>query len=341
MNTFSYINRQETSSVPMPTPGQNEPPFSGEPTIPPETMPSENIPPENIPPENIPPESIPSESLPSESIPPETGNIPVIPLPNPGEGGPVFPGNMGTGGGIPGIPSVPSTPNIPITPSIPSIPSLPGIPGTIITVFPRPIIPCFFCNTTQYGTVRFLNASAGYNPFSIYINNQLVVSSLDNAEISQYGRVSSGMQTITVSGPNGYVYIQKQINVTPGSAMTVAIINTTSGLDFMEITDFACQSGFGTGCFRVANLSVTNQSLNVSLNNFINFRNVNYQDVTNFSYITVGNYTVRVFNNPSLTGNALVTSNFTLRSNTAYTLYIFNWNMSRDAIRTLIVEDRT
>ena len=123
--------------------------------------------------------------------------------------------------------------------------------------------------------------------------------------------------------------------------MTVAIINTAGGLDLMTIQDFTCQSAFGTGCFRVANLSVTNQSVNVSLNNFINFRNISYQEVTNFSYITAGNYTVRVFNNPSATNNALVTSTFTLRSNTAYTLYIFNWNQSRDALRTLIVEDRT
>ncbi|MEY8339037.1 DUF4397 domain-containing protein [Lachnospiraceae bacterium 62-35] len=252
---------------------------------------------------------------------PDDGNYPVIPLPNPGEGGPVYPGNTNGGGNSGSVP-------------------LPGVLGSIITVFPRPIIPCFFCNTTQYGTVRFLNAAAGYNSFLIYINNQLVVNSLDNSDISQYGRVSSGSQTITVSGQNGYVYIQKQINIPAGTAHTIAIINTPSGLDLMDITDTACQSGFGTGCFRVANLSVTNQNLNISLNNFFSFRNVNYREVTNFSYISTGNYTVRVYNNPSYTGNALVTSTISIRANTAYTLYIFNWNQSKDAIRTLIVEDR-
>ena len=89
------------------------------------------------------------------------GNFPVVPLPNPGEGGP--------------LPTFPNRPNN-------------GIWGSIITVFPRPIIPCYFCSTTQYGVVRFLNAAAGYNPFIIYINNQMVVNGLDNAEVSQYGR---------------------------------------------------------------------------------------------------------------------------------------------------------
>ena len=267
----------------------------------------------------------PDDEITTPNIPPESDNYPVIPLPNPGEGGPVVtPDDEVNGGGTSGSVTVP------------------GILGTIITVFPKPINPCFFCSTPQYGTIRFLNASAGYNPFLIYINNQLVVDSLDNDEISEYGRVSSGSQTITVSGQNGYVYIQKQVSVKAGAALTVAIINRPGGgLDLMTITDSSCQSGFGTGCFRVANLSATNQSLNVSLNNFINFRNVNYQDVTGFSYITVGNYTVRVFNNPSVTGTALVTSTFSLRSNTAYTLYIFNWNPSKDAIRTLIVEDKS
>lgn len=301
MNTVSYINDQNTPVIPLPNPGEGGPVDDGF------TMPDDNFP--------VIPLPNPGEGGPVAD-PSDGSNIPVIPLPNPGEGGPVADGNT-SGSWNP-----------------------PGILGSIITVFPRPIIPCFFCNTTQYGTVRFLNAAAGYNPFLIYINNQLVVNSLDNAEISQYGRVSSGSQTITVSGMNGYVYIQKQINVRAGSAMTVAIINTQSGLDLMTINDTQCQSGFGTGCFRVANLSVTNQNLNVSLNNFFSFRNVTYKEVTGFSYITAGNYTVRVYNNPSLTGNALVTSSMTLRSNTAYTLYIFNWNQSRDAIRTLIVEDR-
>lgn len=46
----------------------------------------------------------------------------------------------------------------------------PGGTGTsVITVFPKPIIPCYLCENNQNGLVRFLNAAAGYNPFLIYI----------------------------------------------------------------------------------------------------------------------------------------------------------------------------
>ena len=119
-------------------------------------------------------------------------DTPVIPLPNPGEGGPVPDGedesnfpvaplpNPGEGGPVPDFDES-QTPVIPLpNPGeggpIPTFPERPnnGIWGSIITVFPRPIIPCYFCNTTQYGVVRFLNAAAGYNPFIIYINNQMV-----------------------------------------------------------------------------------------------------------------------------------------------------------------------
>lgn len=264
-------------------------------------------------------------------------NFPVAPLPNPGEGGPIpdfdpsqipvvpLP-NPGEGGPLPDY-----------TPGRPGS----GIWGSIITVFPRPIIPCYFCSTTQYGVVRFLNAAAGYNPFIIYINNQMVVNGLDNAEVSQYGRVSSGLQTVTVSGQNGYVYIQKQITVPMNGALTVAVINTPGGLDLMEITDVNCNGGANTGCFRVCNLSNTNRSVNVTLNGgAVAFRNIDYREVSGFRYLPAGYYTVSVSNSPAFAGNPLLTSNIYIRGNVSYTLYVFNWNNSQDAIRILIVEDR-
>lgn len=286
--------------------------------------------------------------------------IPVIPLPNVGEGGPLptFSNNSNDNTSSDSIPVIP-LPNVGEGGALPTFPNINmngsgsshnhsnnnsnsgsnSIWGTIVTMFPRSITPCYFCNTTQYGTVRFLNAAANYNPFLIYINEQLVVNSLDNAEISQYGRVSSGTQSITVSGQNGYVYLQKSIQVRSGSAMTVAIINTASGLDIMSIYDSACFAASNNGCFRVCNLSYTNQKVNVSLNSgFLTFRNVAYKEVTNFSVLSSGVYTLQVNNSASIV--PLVTSSLSIRERTSYTAYVFNWNLSTDAIRTLIVEDR-
>lgn len=287
-------------------------------------------------------------------------NIPVIPLPNPGEGGPVGPDNGGNGSNIPVIPlpnpgeGGPVGPdnggsNIPVIP-LPNPgeggpvanPSFP--PFTIITTFPRPDIPCFFCGTGRTGRVRFLNASTGYNPFLVYINNQLVVERLSDGEVSRYGRVASGNQTITVTSMDGYIYIQKSMRIAADSTSTIAIINTASGLDLTQIADVACNTSFTTACFRACNLSYNSGALDVILNNgYVIFSDVRYKEVTPFSRIQSGEYQVNV----ARTGNGmgrypevLVSSYMSIKPNTVYTMYIFNWNTSPDAIRTMVVEDR-
>ncbi|WP_313153336.1 DUF4397 domain-containing protein [Lacrimispora sp.] len=216
-----------------------------------------------------------------------------------------------------------------------------GAGTSIISVFPKPIIPCYLCDTNQNGLVRFLNAAAGYNPFLIYISNQLVVNGLDNGEMSQYGRVSAGRQTITVGGQSGYVYVEKQITVEVDRAVTVAVINTDYGLDLMEIEDMYCNGGINTGCFRVCNLSITNRKVHVVLNGgIVTFLDVNYMQVTSFQYVLTGLYLVSVSNSDAYSGSIILTSNIYIRGNASYTLYVFNWRNVEDAIRILIVEDR-
>ena len=111
----------------------------------------------------------------------------------------------------------------------------PGLDGTwtsFITAPLRPIIPCYFCDSPQYGLIRFLNAAAGYPPFLIYINEQLIVDSLGNGDMSEYGRVSSELLTVTVADANGYVYTREQLKVPVDGAVTAAVINTDSGAGY-------------------------------------------------------------------------------------------------------------
>ncbi|MDK2967009.1 DUF4397 domain-containing protein [Lacrimispora sp.] len=212
---------------------------------------------------------------------------------------------------------------------------------SVITVFPKPIIPCYDCNTTENGLVRFLNAAAGYEPFQIYINKQLAVNGLDNGDMSQYGRVSAKMQTVTVEGQNGYVYLEKQIEVSRGQAITIAVINSDSGLEIMEIMDMYCNGGINSGCFRVCNLSITNRKVNVILNGGeLTFKEVDYKELTGFKYQKTGFYLVAVMSSSAQSENILLTSNIYIRGNASYTLYVFNWSNTMNAIRILIVEDR-
>ncbi|MDD6201705.1 MAG: DUF4397 domain-containing protein [Lachnospiraceae bacterium] len=271
-------------------------------------------------------------------------HTPVIPLPNPGEGGPVYPGNMNGDQMFPGGGNM----NGETGGNNPIENILSGLVGTIITTYPRPNIPCRFCpsGNTAFGVVRFLNAASNYNPFKIYINANMVVDQLNYAEVTEYEKVASGNRTITVMGENGYIYIQKQIAIPQNRAITIAIINTESGLDLFVINDEECRKPLQTGCIRVCNLAVNSGPLNVVIGQqYINFMNVAYKEVTDFKNIWPGDYNFYVSRSrgmarPYMTGNVLLSSTIGIDMNVSYTIYLFHWNLSSpDAVRALIVEE--
>lgn len=154
----------------------------------------------------------------------ENRNIPVTPLPNPGEGGAVFPGD-----------------NI----DMPSIP-LPN-PGEGGPVFPgsgtitiQPLPDYTITVPTRYAAVRFLNATHGYPSFRIFIDGVRVVNLLSAGTASGYIRLPAGSHAITVSGQDGYVYLEQPLAFASGSTSTVAIINRAGGLSLTKIED-ACR----------------------------------------------------------------------------------------------------
>ena len=118
---------------------------------------------------------------PGDDMDTDPGGTPVIPLPNPGEGGPVYPG-----------PDYPDYPDFPVYPSPPNRPS-------------------------GRGRVRFLHAAYGYRPFRIAVSNRRLVNGLRYGGISGYSQVAAGYQTVTVSGTNGYIYLQKTMPFPAGS----------------------------------------------------------------------------------------------------------------------------
>ena len=294
-------------------------------------------------------------------------NTPMIPLPNPGEGGPVYPGDNMLPENTPMIPLPTPEQSPPVYPGGVDIPVIPlptpeqsppvypqnnlnnilsNIVGTIITAYPRPSAPCRFCSngSSRASAVRFLNAASDYNPFQVYINSNLFVNPLNYGEVTEYEKVSNGMQTISVLGENGYVYIQKQIMIPQNQTITIAVINTRSGLDLMVIRDIPCSKPMQAGCIRVCNLAVNSGSLNVVIGQrYIVFNNVEYMDVTDFENIWPGDYNFYINRtNPNARNgsNIILSANFNVETNVTYTMYLFHWNLSStDAIRALIVAE--
>lgn len=266
----------------------------------------------------------------------DLSSIPVIPLPNPGEGGPVYngPDHNRPSGSMwqPGHSHVPVY--RPVFPSNGSI-----------TIFPGIGFPCYNCTTSSsLGRVRILNASSGYPPFNVSLGNWRIGEQLDNGDLTSYVQASSGFQTVTVSGTDGYIYIQKMITIRSGSASTVAIINTNTGLDLLEISDLSCNGPSGTTCIRACNLSPDLGPFDVALenrgNSYRTFTNVRFQEVTPFSSFAAGWYSIYVFRtNAFNNSNAIAAASASLKAGKSYTLYMFNDPSSTGGLRTLILSN--
>ena len=151
----------------------------------------------------------------------ENRNIPVTPLPNPGEGGAVFPGEDT------------ATPIIPLPNPGEGGPVNPGNSGVVIQ--PLPQIPVIV--PTRYAAVRFLNATHGYPAFRIFIDGVRAVNLLSAGTASGYVRIPAGSRVITVIGQDGYTYIEQALPFASSSTSTVAIINRAGGLTLTKIED--------------------------------------------------------------------------------------------------------
>ena len=276
-------------------------------------------------------------------------DVPITPLPNPGEGGPVDSGNsMDNGAGVPVIPLPNPGEGGPVDsrrPNFPPIfrPIFPGGTGGSVTVIPGITFPCYNCTATSFGRVRILNASTGYQPFYVYIGNWMVASGLANGDITSYVQAASGTQTITVSGANGYVYIQKPVQVRASSSMTIAIINTASGLDIMEISDISCNAPSGTSCLRACNLSQNLGPFDVSIGNqnssYVAFTNVRYREVTPYTSFYPGWYQLYIARTGAYPSTYVATAAANMSANTSYTLYMFNAPNATDGLRTMVVSN--
>lgn len=152
----------------------------------------------------------------------ENRNIPVTPLPNPGEGGAVFPGDES------------SIPVIPLPNPGEGGAVNPGTTGGTIIIQPLPGVP------VRYAAVRFLNATHGYPAFRIFVDGVRAVNLLSSGTASGYIRVPSGSRVITIAGQDGYIYLEQPLSFPASSTSTVAIINRAGGLSLTRIAD-ACR----------------------------------------------------------------------------------------------------
>ncbi|MCC8060290.1 MAG: DUF4397 domain-containing protein [Clostridiales bacterium] len=115
-------------------------------------------------------------------------------------------------------------------------------------------VPCLFCSSGQWLTaaIRFINATVNYNPLTISVDGSTFQSGLEQAQVTEYGSIRQGYHTITIAGSNGYTYLRKQVYIGDGMT-TLAIVNASSGIDIVSVSDTSCPAGSYSSCIRVGN----------------------------------------------------------------------------------------
>ena len=139
--------------------------------------------------------------------------------------------------------------------------------------------------------MRFLNAAYGYSAFRVHVGSGRFVSPLNYASASSYGRFRPGYHTVTVSGRDGYIYIQKSMLLQAGAASTIAIINTASGLDLLQITDSTSRPTGGFANLRIGNLAYNSGPMDVLMSDGrVVYSDLRFKEVGAFKRIRPGVY---------------------------------------------------
>lgn len=271
-------------------------------------------------------------------------------LPNPGEGIPLPPFDTQPTRPTPVQPTPCPTCTGSLQPVVP--------PGTGIQPLPGGLYPSV---QVSYAAVRFLNAAYGYAPFRVFVDNTRVVSLLNAQSISSYRRVSSGYHIVTVSGTDGYIYLQKTLPFEAGSRSTVAIINRAGGLDLIQISDICCAPIGRSANFRVSNLAYNSGAMDVLLaDGRVIYADVRFKETTSYKRIAPGAYQflfaeTNLLPAPTYTDiesldsafigatpipNTIATLYLNVQSGANYTVFLINSGSAYNAISTLVVADR-
>ena len=179
-------------------------------------------------------------------------------------------------------------------------------------------------------------------------------------EQAAYVRLAAGYQTVTVTGTDGYVYIQKTIPFEAGGRFTIAVINRPGGLDLLRITDNCCFTSLQAAHFRVGNLARNSGALDVLLpDGRAVYSDVRFKEIASFKRIAPGAYeflfaetnqlpapaysdietldSVFIGANPLPDTAASVYLQVT--RGRAYTVYLLQNGQSYNAVSPLVVED--
>ena len=242
-----------------------------------------------------------------------------------------------------GVPTVPLPPLVgaPATgpAGVPTTP-LPPVIGTPV-ILPGPSQPGIWPNGEA--EIRFLQAAPSYTALRVTVDARVFAGRLSYRRATSYMELSAGVHTVTITGV-GYprrVYYRAQIPFQAGETLTLAIIQTASGLDLIRVTDSACGGAQGgRACIRAVNLVSGSGGLDV--NQFTQttvFSDVQFREITGYRRAAEGDYSFYVCPSGGSAGDALASFFAEIDAGTPYTFYILGSWGNRPRLRVEVLED--
>ncbi|EOD00488.1 DUF4397 domain-containing protein [Caldisalinibacter kiritimatiensis] len=189
--------------------------------------------------------------------------------------------------------------------------------------------------------IRILHASPDAPAVDVYINNNLVASNLKYRQFTEYLQVPPGRYNVKVfaAGQRTNPVIDTEVNVTPMSIATVAAVGRLENIKLLPIPEPRMPIPPGKLYIRFGHLSPNAPRVDVRLpNGQTLFRNVGFEEVTDYIPVDPGTYTLEVF----LAGTderVLYVPNVNLQPNRFYTVYAVGLAGQRPPLQVLIPLD--
>lgn len=225
-----------------------------------------------------------------EDFLPDAGQLPDIPLPDPGEGGPVKPDS----GQIPVIPLPDPGEGGPVSPDPGQIPVIPlPDPGEGGPVDPG----------QARVRVRFLNAVTDGTPLRITLGNRLMATYLVPGHITGYFNVAPGFRPLVFSNANALwaPLYRSKLPFNPGEIITLAAVRSGGGMDLVRVDDSpTCEGRWAErGCIRLVNLAYNSPGLDLLLTDGrVVFTDVRFKEATTYRRARPGQYDMYVAQTP-------------------------------------------
>jgi len=190
--------------------------------------------------------------------------------------------------------------------------------------------------------IRFLNASSLNTGIQIYVDENLIVESMNFSDITDYKMISPGIHIIKVylkENPEKPT-LEKMIDVAPNSNYTVSIVDVKEALDNLILKDGTEDKTKINSHLRFINLSKNAPLMSLSLlNDIVLFDNVEYLETTNYYDLSSAIYNFKI----TFLDNTIIAKTITnklLENGKFYTIYVLGLLNGNPPMGYLMVEDQ-